>query len=288
MPRRLLLASIHRASTMKAFTSAFLAGLGAVAGIVGLASGLLPNLAQRLGIPALIIAVALALGYGLWSAWPRASFGRDFELPATRVSIVIGDLFAQPGHLIIGMTDTFDTEPPVIISPNAVQAQFLAREYEGDLLRLDKNLRAALADRPTIASATREAKRLGKLERYAMGTVAVLGTQNHKRYCLAYSRMSDDCIAESSVTQIWNSLAALWPAVRATADLGVVSTTVLGMGLARLSGRITQDDMIRLIIISYLTASREMIVASHLQIVLPARSAENTDLMRLRRYLAAQ
>jgi hypothetical protein len=100
--------------------------------------------------------------------------------------------------------------------------------------------------------------------------------------------MRNDYVAESSVSNIWNALMALWPVVRSTSDLGTVSITAVGLGLARLSGQISQADMVHLIIISFLTASREMVIASHLRIVLAPGSAENTDLRRLNDYLAVQ
>jgi hypothetical protein len=118
--------------------------------------------------------------------------------------------------------------------------------------------------------------------------VAVLGNGRRKYYGLAYSRMTNDSVAESSVSDLWNSLMALWPVVRGTGDLGTVSIAAIGMGLARLSGQISQADVIRLIVISFLTSSREMVVASHLPIVLVPGSAEKVDLQRLADYLAAQ
>lgn len=286
--RRVVLAGLRRLSTARQFGRSFLSGLGLIAGISGLGSGLFPDLAKRYGVPLLIAALALALAYALWASYPRLQYTRGFAMPRTEISIVVGDLFAQDGHLVIGMTDTFDTETPTIISEQALQGQLLSREYKGDLAALDADLAGALATTPVVATESRQAKPLGKLDRYPIGTVAVLGSPQRKYYGLAYSTMSNTCVAESSVTNIWNSLMKLWPVVRDTADLGTVSITAMGMGLARLSGRIAQADVVRLIIISFLTASRETVVASRLRIVLSPEAAEHTDLNALRDYLKAQ
>lgn len=283
----LLLAGLRRTSTLTLFAQSVLTGLGLIAGIIGLASGLFPDVAKALGWPILIGALGAALIYGAWQAWPRTSFSREFEVPRTKISVVVGDLFEQDGHLVIGMTDTFDTEPPMI-APISVQAQFLEREYGGDVARLDADLAAALSASTIAIRETRHAKPLGKLARYPIGTVAVLGNSRRKYYGLVYSRMTNNSVAESSVSHLWNSLMALWPVVRSTGDLGTVSIAAIGMGLARLSGQISQADVIRLIIISFLTSSRERVVASHLRIVLAPRSAEKVDLQRLADYLAAQ
>ena len=254
LPHRLLLTNLLRGSTISLFIRSFLAALGLIAGISGLASGFSPDLAKKFGLPVIIGAVTVAFFYAAWIAWPRSCFSRNFTIPQTKISVVVGDLFTQDGHLVIGMTDTFDTQTPSIISAGSVQGQFLIREYHGDTVRLDADLAGALAGCPVIATETRQAKPLGKLARYSVGTVAVLGTDQRRYYGLAYSKMRNDYVAESSVSNIWNSLMALWPVVRVTSDLGTVSITAVGLGLARLSGQISQADMVHLIIISFLTA----------------------------------
>ncbi|MER5598012.1 macro domain-containing protein [Streptomyces sp. NPDC002265] len=201
---------------------------------------------------------------------------------------MVDDLFAQGGHLVVGMTDTFDTEPPILISSSSIQGQFLAKEFDGDIRRLDAELDSALTRHQVVATESRDSKALGKLNRYSIGTVAVIGTEERRYYALAYSKMRNDYVVESSVSHIWNSLMSLWPVVRDTCHLGTVSIAVVGMGLARLSGRISQADMVRLIIISFLTSSRESDVASHLRIVISPDAAESIDFRRLNDYLAAQ
>jgi hypothetical protein len=111
-------------------------------------------------------------------------------------------------------------------------------------------------------------------------TVAVLGNGWRKYYGLPYSRMTNDSGAESSVSDLWNSLMACGPSCAAPGDLETVLIAAIGMGLARLSGQISQADVIRLIVISFLTSSWEMVVASHLLIVLVPGSAEKADLQR--------
>ncbi|MFJ6505467.1 macro domain-containing protein [Streptomyces sp. NPDC091879] len=282
------MANLRRGSTLTHFWRSFLTGLGLIAGICGLGTGLFPDLAEEFGTPVLTASLAVALGYGAWAAWPRLSFDRAFELPATRVSVVVGDLFSQDGHLVVGMSDTFDTELPVLIHPGSVQGQLLTREFAGDTARLDAEIAAALASRPIVGRERREDKPLGKLDRYPIGTIVVLGSEHRRYYGVAYSRMRNDYVCESSVSHLWNALMDLWSAVRNTAHLGTVSISAVGLGLARLSGRITQADIVRLIIITYLTSSRESVVASHLQIVLAPDTAAQVDLRRLGDFLRAQ
>ncbi|MFD7326122.1 macro domain-containing protein [Streptomyces sp. NPDC059875] len=288
LPRRALLANLRRSTTLGSFARSFLTGLGLVAGIVGLGSGLFPDLAKEFGLLILTGALSVSLGYGLWTAWPRSSYSREFTVPRTRVSITVGDLFSQDGHLVIGMTDTFDTEPPRIIHPTSVQGQFLAQVYANDTARLDAELADALRTTPIVSRESPDAKPRGKLDRYPLGTVAVLRDAHRSYFGLAYSRMSGECVAESSVPRLWSALTSLWAAIRTEGDLETVNIPTIGLGLARLSGQISQADLVHLIVISFLTASRERVITEHLRIVLSPQSAEHTDLRRLAAFLGAQ
>jgi hypothetical protein len=267
---------------------AFLAALGVMAGLVGLIAALFPSaiVADRWGYLALVL--AFSLGYATIRAWPRMSYSRDFPVPDTEVSIVIGDLFEQDSHLVIGMSDTFDTETPDVIKAMSIQGQLLTRVYQEDLAKLDRDLSVALRGIPIASTERRQDKRFGKLKRYAMGTVAVLGTVQQHYFCVAYSRMSNKNVAQSSVSELWLSLSNLWQAVRERGQRETVSIPIVGSDLARLSNQLSRADFVRLILLSFLTASRQHVVTSHLRIVIHPRDAERLDLRELADFLAAQ
>ncbi len=209
-------------------------------------------------------------------------------MPDTEVSIVVGDLFEQESHLVIGMSDTFDTETPEVIKARSIQGQLLSRVYGRDLAKLDRDLNTALRGVPVVGTERRQDKRFGKLKRYGMGTVAVLGTVKQHYFCVAYSRMSNQNVAQSSVSELWLSLSNLWQAVREKGQRETVSIPVVGSDLARLSNQLSRADFVRLILLSFLTASREHVVTSHLRIVIHPKDAERLDLRELADFLAAQ
>lgn len=209
-------------------------------------------------------------------------------VPNTEISLVVGDLFEQDGHLVIGVSDTFDTETPRVISARSVQGQFMQREYGGDRARLDSDLANALQGMRVSTTESRSSKRLGKLERYEIGAVAVLGTVERHYFCLAYTHMSNKLVAQATVEGIWTSLSNVWKEVRNQAQLGTVSIPIVGSGLARLSAQLSNADLVRLIVISFLAASRERIVTRHLQIVIHPKDAEDLDLQELAAILAVQ
>lgn len=125
----------------------------------------------------------------------------------------------------------------------------------------------------------------GKRKRYAMGTVVVIGNIERLYFCCAYSRMSNDNVAESSVDQLWSSLSMLWATIRDRGQLEPVSIAVVGSELARLSSQLSQTDLARLISLSFLTASRQKIVTRRLTIVIHSKNADLVDLRALAEFV---
>ena len=119
----------------------------------------------------LLIAIALNL--------PRFSVSRSLPSPNTTVEIKIGDLFDEPGHLVMGANDVFDTELGEVIKPSSVQGQFLTGVYYGDQKRLDAEIDIALE--PLKTDKKREPnKKKGKFWRYPIGTTLVLGSPDRR------------------------------------------------------------------------------------------------------------
>jgi hypothetical protein len=229
----------------------------------------------------------LCLLAGLWYAWPPRTVAWRSRHPEFAVRIVVGDLFAQEdAELVVGFTDTFDTSVAGdrIIARESVQGQLLARRYGDDQARLDDDLERALATVPVVAVEQRSVKRLGKLTRYPMGTVAVLGSPGRRLYLVAYSRMGNDLVPRSSVGDLWHSLVRLWDAVYEHGQRRPVAMPVVGSGLARID-QLGSEALARLILLSFVARSRETPICRELRIVVHPSDAARFDLRALRRML---
>ena len=288
MKARVVLRTLRSWRTARSWLASFLVVLGILEGAISLLAAFFPAKIQEGRWWYLLIVVIISITIATARAWPRSRYSKRFAVPNTQVSIVVGDLFEQDGHLVIGMSDTFDTETPRVISSKSVQGQFLQREYADDRAQLDADLVEALQGTRVASVEPRSSKPLGKLERYGIGTVAVLGTVKRHYFCVAYASMSNKLVAQATVEGIWTSLANVWKEVRGQAQLNAVSIPVVGSGLARLSAQLSNADLVRLIAISFLAASRERVVTRHLQIVIHPRDAEDLDLRELAEILAAQ
>lgn len=232
------------------------------------------------------VSVGACLVWGLRAARPVERVRQEFRWPDMTVVVEAGDVFDQPAHLVVGFCDTFDTESQasVVINGDSVQAQLLARRYDGDVRRLDAELDAVLAPVAPVAREERARKPLGKLDRYPIGTVAVLGSRPRLVFAVAYSRMGDDYVAASSVEDLSAGLTRLWEALRDHAQLECVAMPLVGSGLSRL-GHLDQESLLRLLLMSFVARSREGAICRELRVVVRPSDLERIDMRELGAFL---
>lgn len=202
------------------------------------------------------------------------------------LKIVSGNLFDQDTHLAVGFSDTFDTSiaDDRIIHSSSVQGQLLSQIYGGDQHRLDEQLAAALAGIPPLHVESRRDKPYGKLARYPLGTVAVLGEPRRLIFAVAYGRMGNDLVTRAPVESLWHSYSDLWEAVYRHGQRGALSVPLMGSGLARID-TLDRGNLLRLLLLSFVAYSRLRIICHELRIVIFPNDIQRVDLTNLRDFL---
>jgi len=229
-----------------------------------------------IGLASLSLLCAIALNL------PRQSVCRSLSSPDSTIEIKIGDLFDEPGHLVIGANDVFDTEPGEVIKPSSVQGQFLTQAYHGDHRRLDAEIDAALE--PLKSERKREPnKKKGKVWRYPIGTTLVLGSPDKRYFLNAYGYMGNDLRVKSSADDIWHSLSCLWEQVRLKGHGLAVAIPVIGSDLARTN--LPRMTLTKLIVISFIAASKKDFVTKKLTVVVHPKDLDSVDLYTLEDFL---
>lgn len=210
-----------------------------------------------------------ALRDQLRSSQRKKVFRVDFGDPDIAVVVMSGDLFAQEDcNLVVGFSDTFDTDTgrSIIISSESMQGLLLHRVYGGERARLDRDLKGALSHVEKASIESRSAKRLGKLTRYPLGTVATLHHGNRRIFGVAYSRMGNNLIAQSSLPALRTSLDNLWAAVYLYGQLKPVAMPLIGSGLSRVVGA-NYDSLLTLIVRSFIASSRRRYICPELRVI---------------------
>lgn len=261
--------------------SSFLQASGVCALLLGVGDVLYPN-TFHYGLSGLEVIVGLSALWSIYRIWPRFEVARQMTVPDTKITIKIGDIFNQEGSIVIGFTDVFDTEKGEIISPNSIQGQFLSKVYGDDRAKLDTDIKNAL--RGKLAQIDKKKTR-GKNMRYPVGTIATLTNGGKKYFCVAYSYMGKDLKAQSDVTKLTISLYKLWEEVRVKGERNNLVMGVLGSDLARIGHVASSSNLIKLIVSSFILASREAIIAKELTLIIKDNNLGKINMLELNGFL---
>jgi hypothetical protein len=284
---RILGRFVPRGRRLRLFAGNLLAAFGAVSAVIQFVGQLFPRAFPQPGRVTLG-AVALCVTWAAVRAYPRTRVHREFTRPDMTVVIERGDLFDRPEHLVVGFSDTFDTTVGAggPVSAASVQGQLLDRLYGGNPEHLDRDLAAALRGVRPQSRERRDRKPLGKLTRYPVGTVAALGGGPRLVFAVAYSRLGNDGVAHSSVEDLWFSLNRLWDAVYQHGQQDSVAVPLIGAGLARLSF-LGEEDILRLIVLSFVVRSRERRICRELRVVVRPGDLRKIDMPEVAAFLQA-
>jgi hypothetical protein len=264
------------------FLTTSFACLGGLSTILQTNNVINPAVISFQGTPFLLaVAVASLLG-GLILSWPRP-ISQEYSAPKTKITIVEGNILDETTHIVIGMTDTFDTETPNIIAQSSLQGQALQVLYGGDLNELDARLDTALTGKLTIGTIAKA----GKQTQYGVGTIATVKHASRLIFFVAYCEMDTQNTAHSTPDKVWKSLLSLWDEVSSRSNGGTVSIPVIGGGQARLSNRLPAQDAIRFTILSFMFASRGENVCDELRVVVRPEDYRKLDRLELQSFLSS-
>lgn len=206
--------------------------------------------------------------------------------PDVTVNIVAGNLLDQETHIAIAFSDTFDTsiKDDRIIHSSSIQGQLLQQLYAGEQAQLDKELDVALARFSPVRTESRRDKPYGKKARYPLGTVAVLGRPNRLVFAVAFGLMGNDLVVHAPVDRIWDCYAQLWESVYQHGQRRPLSIPLMGSGLARVD-TLDRENLIRLILLSFVSYSRLRLICHELRIVIFPPDIDRIDPMSLSGFL---
>lgn len=230
--------------------------------------------------------VLASVVFGLYKAWPRSAISREFGNPDIRVVVKVGDLFREQSHLVIGYSDTFDTDTTnnAVISQESVQGQFQNRIFGNDLHRLNSEIEASLQNASIEGRERRTDKPQGKLRRYPIGTVATLGDSSQLFFLVAYSKMQNNLIAQSDVDALWKALGAIWEEAYLRAQRKTLSIPIVGSELARISC-LNRESLLKMVMLSFVARSRQNLICKELRIIIHPKDYQHINMLEVAAFL---
>ena len=209
-------------------------------------------------------------------------------LPGQRADVVLvrGDLFEQTDcNLVVGFTDTFDTETDqdIVISRDSVQSQLVDRLFGGRRRLLDEKLKAGLRTVRAVGTESARAKPRGRRVRYPVGTTVAVPVDGRRIFAVAYSRLGNDLVARSGNEDLRASLDQLWASVAVHGLFRPVAVPLVGSGLARVTD-LDRGQLVGLIVDSFIAACRlHPALTPELRIVIRPEDLASTDLSPVER-----
>ena len=198
-----------------------------------------------------------------WLCRPHIAVSHKLNGRDVTIEIAIGDLFSFPGALIIGSNTTFDTRiSRELISEKSTQGIFTRKFYGGET-QLDSELSACLSDLPCE---TLQGKRVGKANKYTVGTCVRLNPKKHTSYFIAIADINEHGVACGTFDGLKESLAKLWVFIGSRGVKEPLVIPAIGTGFTRLKQ--TREEVVREIIKSFIAACSETTFADKLTIVI--------------------
>lgn len=226
--------------------------------------------------------IGLSLLCAIAERFPRKSYSQKLSSPDSMVEIKVGDIFDEDDHLVIGFNDVFDTELGEIIRPSSIQGQFLIKVYNNKREKLDADIEKALQPFNHLCKEESN-KRRGKTSRYPIGTTIPLGTEQKRYFLTAYGYMNNDITIKCCSDYIQRSLNNLWNQIRLKGHRKNVAIPVIGSDLARTD--LPRMVLIRLIVDSFVAASKEKPITDKLIIMVYPQDLDHIDLYKLQDFL---
>ena len=197
--------------------------------------------------------------------------------------VKIGDLFKEPGEIIISSNTTFDTDMSSgLIATSSLQGQVATLFFNGQTVEIDRQIGESLAREEFIINNDRP----GKKKEYPLGTFARISSHGRNFYFVAMSHMNADKTAYSDVRMMDEALERLWLSMARRAEFGDIVMPLMGSGRGRVP--LPRKKVIERIAQSFANASQERTFSNKLTIMIRPEDASSfsINLFQMRDYLS--
>lgn len=165
--------------------------------------------------------------YAFASRWKIAKVVIPVRQSNVSIEVAFGDIFECDGMTAIPVSEYFDSEFGLPVSPNSLHGIFIDKCFGGHPQAFDAQVTTQLAG----VTPTQVTKIKGKTARYPIGTTAVLEASG--KYYLAFALTHADpqtCKASADVPLMFEALSGLWKHARTHMNGNSLNLPLVGSG----------------------------------------------------------
>jgi hypothetical protein len=226
----------------------------------------------------LLAAVAIAAVGVVVRAWEPTSAGLALHGTNSVVVVRFGDLFEPSSdHLAVPVNDGFDGELGLAVAPRSVHGQYIQRFHHGN----QRDFEAACDAKLCKATSTPSGRNSRELA-YPIGTTVALPLEGRTGFLFALARTDAATLkARADIPTMWVALAELWKSVRNQSNGHPVRLPLVGAGQSGVG--IEPMQLLQLIVLSFVVATREGEVCKRIIVVLHPDLFEKIDLRMMQK-----
>lgn len=225
-----------------------------------------------------IAMVLVSVIYAFASRWKIAKVTIPLKQSNVAVEILFGDIFECDGIAAIPVTEFFESEFGLPVSPKSLHGIFITKCFGGHPQAFDDQVTQQLANvRPTQIK-----KDCGKTARYPIGTTAQLEAAGKKYFAFALTHADPKtCKAYADVPLMFEALSGMWKFARTHMDGNALNLPLVGSGPSGVG--LPTVDLLHILMLSFADESRREIITQKLRIVLTWDRLDEVDLRKLKK-----
>ena len=232
------------------------------------------------GDPVFIGVIVLSVVFSLIRNKKPSSIVIKIATTNTKIEILFGDLFIQPGLRGIGVTEYFESEIGDPVSETSLHGLLLIKCFGNRTEAFDKQLNEQLDE---IPSKDVDVKTVGKTKSYPIGTTALIRVNGDRYIIFAFSKANPQtCKANSDVAKMWDGMHGLWQRARNEAGGEPLNIPLIGGGLSGIG--LPARELLNLIILSVITETKKEQITQTIRIILHGDQFDEVELQKIKKY----
>ncbi len=231
--------------------------------------------------------ILLSVAFGLYRSWAFSRIVIKIPMTGTKIEVLFGDLFDKNGLRGIGATEFFESEIGVPVAKGSLLGKLLIKDFIGKVKakefdkQLEEKLQECDQDQKYIHDVAKKPN--GKAKKFRIGTTAFIEFGNDKYIIFANARaVLKTCKAESDVKTMWMAMHGLWEGARNEAGGDPLNVPLIGDGISGVG--LPPRDLLNLIVLSAITATKVKKITGVIRIVLHPNQFEDIDLRAVKQY----